>query len=77
MQAIALETTISPQGGIVLPVDCKAFYGRHARLILLLSDEPEGARPVRRRPPPQLAGKAREHGDVLSSVPAADWGLAE
>ncbi len=49
MQTIELETTISPQGGIVLPVDCKAFYGRHAHLILPVADEPETAGPARRR----------------------------
>lgn len=40
MQAIELETTISPQGGILLPADFKAIYGCHARLILLLEDHP-------------------------------------
>jgi len=40
MQAIELETTISPEGGILLPPDCQAFYGRHARMILLLDDDP-------------------------------------
>lgn len=39
MQAIELETTISAQGSISLPADCQAFYGRHARMILLLDDE--------------------------------------
>lgn len=51
MQAIELETTISPQGSILLPADCKALYGRHARLILLLADEPERAGSARRRAP--------------------------
>lgn len=27
----------------------------------------------RRSPPPALAGKVREFGDVMSSVPAFDW----
>ena len=40
MQAIELETTISAQGGIELPAECRAFYGRHARMILLLDDLP-------------------------------------
>lgn len=78
MQAIELETTISPQGSILLPADFKALYGRHARLILLLADEPERAAPARRRaPPPQFAGKVRERGDVMSSIPPADWGIEE
>ncbi|MQM32291.1 MAG: hypothetical protein CRU78_18025 [Candidatus Accumulibacter phosphatis] len=47
MQAIELETTISPEGGIVLPPDCQAIYGRHARLILLLDDDPSTVSPTR------------------------------
>lgn len=31
----------------------------------------------RRVPPPQFAGKVRELGDVMGSVPAADWGQLE
>ncbi|HOG03990.1 MAG TPA: hypothetical protein PLL14_08405 [Accumulibacter sp.] len=78
MQAIELETTISPQGGIVLPADYKALYGRHARVILLLADDPETAGPAHRRsPPPQFAGKVRELGEVMSSVSPAEWGIEE
>lgn len=39
MQAIELATTISMQGGIVLPANYKALYGRDARMILLLDDD--------------------------------------
>ncbi len=39
MQAIELATTISAQGGIALPANFKAFYGRDARMILLIDDE--------------------------------------
>ncbi len=78
MQAIELETTISPQGGIVLPADCQAYYGRHARLILLLTDEAAPLAPAKRRsPPPQFAGKVKERGDVMASVAPADWGIEE
>jgi hypothetical protein len=31
----------------------------------------------KRMPPPQFAGKVRELGDVMSSVPPADWGITE
>jgi hypothetical protein len=31
----------------------------------------------RRTPPPQLAGKARDLGDVMSTLPATDWGQSE
>jgi len=81
MQAIELETTISPQGSIALPPECKTFYGRHARMILLLAEESDklvAHAPGRRRsPPPQFAGKARDRGDVMSSIPPADWGMEE
>lgn len=40
MQAIELDTTISMQGGIVLPSNYKALYGRDARMILLLEENP-------------------------------------
>ena len=39
MQAIELATTISMQGGIMLPPNYKALYGRNARMILLLDDD--------------------------------------
>ena len=41
MQAIELSTTISAQGGIVLPAHYKALYGRDARMILLIGDDVE------------------------------------
>ncbi len=40
MQAIELPTTISEHGGITLPANFKALYGRNARMILLLDDIP-------------------------------------
>ena len=39
MQAIEISTTISAQGGIVLPANLKALYGRDARMILLIDDD--------------------------------------
>jgi len=39
MQAIELATTISAQGGIALPANFKALYGRDARMILLIDDD--------------------------------------
>lgn len=39
MQAIELSTTISAQGGIALPANFKALYGRDARMILLIDDD--------------------------------------
>lgn len=77
MQAIELETTISPQGGIALPPECQAIYGRHARMILLLADEATAPMKRRRVPPPQFVGKVRENGDVMSSASPSDWGVEE
>lgn len=39
MQAIELATSISMQGGIALPSNFKALYGRNARMILLIEDD--------------------------------------
>ena len=39
MQAIELATTIFAQGGIALPANFKALYGRDARMILLIDDD--------------------------------------
>lgn len=39
MQAIEFATTISAQGGIALPANFKALYGRDARMILLIDDD--------------------------------------
>lgn len=39
MHAIELATRISEHGGITLPANFKALYGREARIILLLDDE--------------------------------------
>lgn len=46
MQAIELATTISKQGGIALPANFKALYGREARMILLIDDDLPGAPPA-------------------------------
>lgn len=40
MQAIELETTISQQGHIDLPENCRAAFGRAAKIILLLDEPP-------------------------------------
>ena len=77
MQALEIETTISPQGAIALPPECQWVYGQNVRMILLLDTPKETATKKRRRPPVQFAGKVTETGDVMSSVPTADWGITE
>lgn len=50
---------------------------RHHRVEVILwpLDETTPTQPVRRRsPPPQFAGRVKELGDVMSTVPAEDWG---
>jgi hypothetical protein len=51
---------------------------RHHRIevILLPLEESTAKVPAakRRSPPPQFAGRVKELGDVMSSVPAEDWG---
>lgn len=51
---------------------------RKVEVIFWPLDEAADAAPKpRRRPPAVLAGKARDRGDVMSSAPAADWGVGE
>jgi len=47
MQAVELEATISAQGEIALPPECRNLFGRHARVILLLEDPPPADRDAR------------------------------
>ncbi len=54
---------------IELPDD---FNNRRVEIIVLTVDEPL---PVRRRPHPDIAGYIKINGDVLGSVPEADWDL--
>ena len=53
---------------------------RHHRVEVILwpLDETMPPQTTRRRsPPPHFAGRARELGDVMSTVPAEDWGHTE
>ena len=51
---------------------------RHHRIEVILwpleESTPEGQPAKRRSPPPHFAGRVKELGDVMSSVPAEDWG---
>jgi len=48
------------------------FNNRRVEIIVLTVDEPP---PVRRRPHPDIAGQVKIHGDILHSVPEAEWDL--
>ncbi|WP_186405613.1 hypothetical protein [Candidatus Accumulibacter aalborgensis] len=52
---------------------------QHRRIEVVLSPlentEPKSQLGKRRTAPPRLAGKARDVGDVMSSIAATDWGM--
>jgi hypothetical protein len=65
----------------VIPVP-EEFRHRRSEIIIWPLDAdttrpetPDGEGRRRRVPPPTLAGKVRELGDVMSTAPASDWGL--
>jgi hypothetical protein len=55
-----------------------SFANRRVEILIMTLDEAE-TKPVKKRrtPPPQFAGQVKELGDVMSTVPAADWGQFE
>ena len=61
MQAIELATRISEHGGITLPADFKALYGREARIILLLDDIP---------PTPAMANRSERQATLRHALAA-------
>ncbi|QPK62703.1 hypothetical protein IVG45_17955 [Methylomonas sp. LL1] len=55
-------------------------YLQHHRIVVTVSllDEDQSATPIRkRRPPAQFAGRVKELGDVINTLSAEDWGLAD
>lgn len=48
------------------------FNDRQVEIIILTVEEPSV---THRRPHPDIAGKIKIHGDILSSVPETDWDL--
>ena len=60
-----------------IPVPEELRHGRSEIIIWPLESDaaPENTTRRRRVPPPALAGKVRELGDVMSSAPTSDWGL--
>lgn len=55
---------------IPIPED---FRHRKIEVIFRLLEDASGVSERRRTPPASLAGKARDHGDVMSTIPAVDW----
>lgn len=55
-----------------------SFVNQRVEVLVVTLDESEAVSPHKRRvPPPQFAGKVKELGDVISSVPLSDWGIEE
>jgi len=70
-----VETLTSSRLVIELP---ESFVNQRVEVLIVTLDEAEAAAPrKRRKPPPQFAGKVKELGDVMTSVPASDWGIGE
>ena len=44
-------------------------------LVIALEDEKNKKKIRKRRPPVELAGKVKEVGNVMGSVPLSDWGI--
>jgi hypothetical protein len=70
-----IETVTSPR----LVIDLPASFVNHRVeiLVLTLDDSQSVSSGKKRTPPPQFAGRVRELGDVMSSVPPSDWGITE
>lgn len=70
-----IQTLDTPKLVIDLP---ESFVHHRIEVLVITLDEAETKPPRKRRtPPPQFAGHIKELGNVLSSVPAEDWGQNE
>lgn len=68
-----IETITSPHLFIDLP---KSFLNHRVEILILTLDDPQPVNSGKKRiPPPQFTGRVKELGDVMSSVPPADWGI--
>lgn len=69
----SIQTVSSPRLVVDLP---ESFINHRVEVFVITLDESEAAPSRKRRvPPPQFAGRVRELGDVMSSMPTADWGM--
>jgi hypothetical protein len=74
MQIQRILQTVDTQN-LVIQVPA-SFVNRQVEILVITLDESAPISPQRRRvPPQQLLGQVREKGDVISSVPAEDWGI--
>jgi hypothetical protein len=71
----SIQTLDTPHLVIDLP---ESFVHKRVEILVITLDDAEAApTPKRRTPPQQFVGRVKELGDVLSSVPAEDWGRGE
>ena len=70
-ERLILETD---QSGILKHVP-KLPPNKQLEIIFLVLDDARGGQSLRRSPHPDIAGKTRILGDIISSVPETDWNL--
>ena len=74
MQIQRILQTVDTQN-LVIQVPA-SFVNRQVEILVITLDEAAPNPPQSRRvPPQQLVCQVREKGDVISSVPAEDWGI--
>lgn len=74
MQIQRILQTVDTQN-LVIQVPA-SFVNRQVEILVITLDDSNLTPPQRPRvPPQQLAGRVKEIGDVISSVPAEDWGI--
>jgi len=55
-----------------------SYINRNIEILIIPLDEKSLSEKKRKRKPPvELAGKVKDVGDVISSVPLSDWGIEE
>ncbi len=73
MQIQRILQTVDTQN-LVIQVP-ESFVNRQVEILVITFNEAEAKAPLRCRVPPlRLFGQAKDKGDVISSVPAEDWG---
>ncbi len=54
-----------------------SFANHRVEVLVLTLDDTPPAQLQRRVPPPQFAGKVKELGDVINTLPLSDWNLPQ
>ena len=72
-ERLILETD---QSGILKHVP-KLLPNKRLEIIFLVINDAHGGQALRRSPHPDIVGKTRILGDIISSVPKTDWNLPE